>query len=199
MGRVLMIALASAGFALSAAPAQATDCASGSPALFLNDTTPSPTSCAGYYDGNIFNNNSGNLTTINLGIQSLVPGSPLVTNVSLYSKLINIGGSNTGTFLDFGTGALFGDYILGIHTGNGGTGTPVGNTIGNESALYLINFTGQTGVQLNLPAASNAYLFTSTGAVPEPATWAMMLLGFGAMGASLRRVRRRSGRLLQIV
>ena len=27
----------------------------------------------------------------------------------------------------------------------------------------------------------------ATGAVPEPATWAMMMLGFGAMGASLRR------------
>ena len=29
-----------------------------------------------------------------------------------------------------------------------------------------------------------------TAAVPEPATWAMMLLGFGAMGVSLRRGRR---------
>ena len=27
------------------------------------------------------------------------------------------------------------------------------------------------------------------GAVPEPATWAMMLLGFGALGATLRRRR----------
>lgn len=29
-------------------------------------------------------------------------------------------------------------------------------------------------------------------AVPEPATWAMMLVGFGAMGYSMRRTRRRS-------
>ncbi|MBS0479821.1 MAG: PEP-CTERM sorting domain-containing protein [Proteobacteria bacterium] len=27
----------------------------------------------------------------------------------------------------------------------------------------------------------------ATAGVPEPATWAMMMLGFGAMGASLRR------------
>ena len=27
----------------------------------------------------------------------------------------------------------------------------------------------------------------ATGAVPEPATWAMMLVGFGAVGGALRR------------
>jgi PEP-CTERM motif len=35
-----------------------------------------------------------------------------------------------------------------------------------------------------------------TAAVPEPATWAMMLFGFGAMGVSVRR-RRRTNNLLQ--
>jgi PEP-CTERM motif-containing protein len=35
----------------------------------------------------------------------------------------------------------------------------------------------------------------ATGEVPEPSTWAMMLLGFGAIGASLRRGRRK---LLQL-
>lgn len=33
-----------------------------------------------------------------------------------------------------------------------------------------------------------------TPAVPEPATWAMMLLGFGAIGAKLRRTPSRAGR-----
>ncbi|MBA2466428.1 MAG: PEPxxWA-CTERM sorting domain-containing protein, partial [Sphingomonas sp.] len=28
------------------------------------------------------------------------------------------------------------------------------------------------------------------GAVPEPATWAMMLIGFGATGAAMRRRRK---------
>ena len=36
----------------------------------------------------------------------------------------------------------------------------------------------------------------AVAAVPEPATWAMMLIGFGAMGVSLRR-RRRTNNLLQ--
>lgn len=30
-------------------------------------------------------------------------------------------------------------------------------------------------------------LFARTGGVPEPATWAMMILGFGAVGAAIRR------------
>ena len=38
----------------------------------------------------------------------------------------------------------------------------------------------------------------TTGAVPEPATWALMLLGFGAVGFAMRRQRKQDGRLLQI-
>ena len=34
---------------------------------------------------------------------------------------------------------------------------------------------------------------TPQGAVPEPATWAMMLFGFGAIGAAMRRKRRATG------
>ena len=38
-----------------------------------------------------------------------------------------------------------------------------------------------------------AFLTLETSAVPEPATWAMMLMGFGAVGVSIRRRRRRHG------
>ena len=34
--------------------------------------------------------------------------------------------------------------------------------------------------------------------VPEPATWALMMLGFGGIGVALRRSRRRSGALMQV-
>ena len=36
------------------------------------------------------------------------------------------------------------------------------------------------------------------GGVPEPGTWAMMLLGFGGIGFAMRRGRKQNGRLLQI-
>lgn len=45
--------------------------------------------------------------------------------------------------------------------------------------------------------ASNFSVTAVTGAVPEPGTWAMMLLGFGAIGASMRR-RRRVSAIAQI-
>jgi opacity protein-like surface antigen len=38
----------------------------------------------------------------------------------------------------------------------------------------------------------------STSAVPEPATWAMMLIGFVAIGSGTRRSRRKDGKLLQL-
>lgn len=38
----------------------------------------------------------------------------------------------------------------------------------------------------------------TTPPVPEPATWAMMLLGFGGIGMAMRRSRKSNGRLLQI-
>ena len=54
---------------------------------------------------------------------------------------------------------------------------------------------GQSGHIWN-PSASNAstvdtwVVRAAVGAVPEPATWAMMLFGFGAIGMAVRRSRR---------
>ncbi len=49
---------------------------------------------------------------------------------------------------------------------------------------------------LGLDATSRLFLKAqvtgASGAIPEPATWAMMIVGFGAIGAGLRR-RRRDG------
>lgn len=50
---------------------------------------------------------------------------------------------------------------------------------------------GSTSTQCGLGGATLTFDFTpfAVGAVPEPATWATMLLGFGAVGYSLRRRR----------
>lgn len=90
---------------------------------------------------------------------------------------------------------LFGEQIISIHFG-GGAG-------GGETVMYLFDFglDGALSVDLNQGGFSNAVIITPPGGtppVPEPATWAMMLLGFGATGFAMRRRRRVNGELLQI-
>ena len=59
-----------------------------------------------------------------------------------------------------------------------------------------ISFNGQGLAFLNSPYFITLNLLTSTGAVPEPSTWAMMLMGFGGLGFQLRR-KRKTAALLQ--
>lgn len=51
---------------------------------------------------------------------------------------------------------------------------------------------GNTGAQFVIRT------FTPSPAIPEPATWAMMILGFGAVGAMLRAKRRRTTARLRL-
>ncbi|MBY0583667.1 MAG: PEPxxWA-CTERM sorting domain-containing protein [Sphingomonas sp.] len=55
-------------------------------------------------------------------------------------------------------------------------------SLGSNNGVYftsdLINERGKTG---------NVGATIATSAVPEPATWAMMLVGFGGIGAAMRR------------
>lgn len=42
------------------------------------------------------------------------------------------------------------------------------------------------------PISARFTLLADSAGVPEPATWAMMILGFGAVGGAMRRTRRRA-------
>ena len=88
--------------------------------------------------------------------------------------------------------ALFGGTQLQT-AGFTGLGTFAGAntiTVGNpwsETVRYSLNFTGGAGSTFNGTAQLSA--------VPEPATWGLMLLGFGAMGGMLRTRRRTTARI----
>jgi hypothetical protein len=150
------------------------------------DTTPAAIKCVGYFDGQVLD--QADSATIGTALSAL--GVSYSGQLSDYLTLTGLTGSVDLTA--FGT--LTGIQTIGIHFGNA-----IGqdNFLGNVTAFYQIDF-GSTGsiLHLNVPGSSSATLFTSTAAVPEPATWALMLLGFGGIGMSMRRGRRHSKQAL---
>lgn len=91
---------------------------------------------------------------------------------------------------------------------NGGNNCSAANgQAGSFSGGFTLNFTGSAPFTLNDfvdryasvggPGGQSVEGHPFIPGVPEPATWAMMLLGFGGIGMAMRR-RRRDGRLLQI-
>jgi hypothetical protein len=62
---------------------------------------------------------------------------------------------------------------------------------------YIVGFLDQGGATNGATANSGAILETRPP-LPEPATWAMMLVGFGATGVAMRRSRRRKAVFAQL-
>ena len=195
MRRVLKIALATAaiGFAM-ASPAGAAVVGNIPVAGASNlcdtvptaDTTPASINCVGYFDGNVLNNGNTSIAPYTTDAQ-LITAALAALGIAYTGDINNyFGGATTDPATFFGT--LTGVQVIGIHWG-GGSGND-DSTVGNVTAFYRINFGAGGTLSPNLRGISNAYLFTST-AVPEPATWAMMLLGFGGIGVAMSRRRRR--------
>lgn len=150
------------------------------------------TACAGGYSANLLQTSLTDPT----GLAALVALGAPNTGIFLEPKLENLD-STTGV-INFGT-LLTGMTVFALHAGGAGDG---------DQGTFFFQFDAGAGVdmititdRLNSRATglSNAALFqTGAGAVPEPGTWAMMLIGFGAIGMSTRR-RRGAKALLQAV
>lgn len=197
MRRVLTIALAGAAIA-AATPASAVTVVS-SPASTSGQLcsawsfSASYSACAGGYTGNLI---QGTLQAPGLAAIDALGYSG--TGAYLATQTF----TSTGTTIDFGT-PLFGTVILGIHYGAAGNPSSVGT---EATSFFLFDFTSptstitvdsRTGTQTNF-GLSNAALFLDGNAVPEPAAWAMMLLGFAGIGLAVRRGRRTSEDLMQV-
>lgn len=101
--------------------------------------------------------------------------------------------------LNFANGnslALFGSQII-----TGSLVPPAANGTGPFNADGSSNVSGRVSYDLGLQSGITSVSFFSTqaaleiddlaSAVPEPATWGMMMLGFGLIGSQLRSRRRR--------
>jgi hypothetical protein len=147
-------------------------------------------------------------------------GATLINTQTAYSAGIIPGGDNwyvtagaiggqdlyelTGATLPFGTSGYFygtgltltGDafIIWGNHGGTPIVGVPTGYTSGASISSFM-EISGETIAGMTLIPGSYTFdlpndTITLEIAVPEPATWAMMLLGFAGLGlAGYRRAR----------
>jgi hypothetical protein len=181
MRRFVLSALAGISAVALAAPASAALSMVGSG---CDPTRPNPNAlaCAGAFAGNL--NNNARIGDLNGALDQLFGGGfadVLWADLDPTKAMFSAG---TGTRLNFAQ-TLFGVQILSLHFGNAGSG------LGDHTILYLFDFglTGANSVFLEQRGWSNAVFITPpmNGAVPEPATWAMMLLGFGAVGFAMRR------------
>jgi hypothetical protein len=153
------------------------------------DISPNAQDCRGFYGSQLLSGNPGD-TAVQieaLGQLGFVwDGTTVVQNIS------GLGGGDP----TFAT-ALNGETWLGIHWG-GGADSPVPGQ--DTTSFYRFDAgTDLHTVLLNYGSSSDAKLYSTGsheggggGEVPEPATWAMMLVGFGGMGAVLRRNRRQA-------
>lgn len=212
--RALAITAIPAALAMTATPASATPSPTPTPS---NDPCSAgfvigAIACQGYYGSNLLTGTTGSATTaaeltdINLlltGTASTSDSLP-TSNTNAYSPpyslsygtvLAAISGLNGSATLNFGSTNLTGLVILGAHFGNN-----TDSIYNNVTAFWLLdlgNTSTNTITLANGMGSSNAQIFADGGThLPEPSTWAMMMLGFGAAGIAMRRSRRRKPQLV---
>lgn len=138
---------------------------------------------------------TGSAAALDNTIVSFAPGN--VANEGSMFTLLQTA-ANTLYTLTFRAGAL-GSGTTSLSYAVGGIDGTVDLTANNNAdttlQTYSYNFLG-TGLPTSLAFSSHGESMnidailddvSVTAAVPEPATWAMMLVGFGAIGGTLRR------------
>jgi len=113
---------------------------------------------------------------------------PILNGQGLYSiytldGLTLLGQIAGGQFFNFGGAGVMGFRLLGI---NQALMLDPGNAQAFVTGLVFNAGGGTTSVQV---AQTPLTFDTDGGAVPEPASWVMMILGFGGIGALMRRRR----------
>ncbi|WP_114226850.1 MULTISPECIES: PEPxxWA-CTERM sorting domain-containing protein [Sphingomonas] len=122
------------------------------------------------------------------GVNAFIPenGSKVALDASLFSV------ATTANSLEFRLdNSLFNAPIAGLTYNPNVTFT--GDNRLNLSQSFSYSVAGGTSY-----GAGRLGTFASTAAVPEPSTWALMLLGFGGMGVAMRRQRRSATLLAQV-
>ena len=132
---------------------------------------------AGYVPGSIFAPSSSILTSTEMVTTGLLTAPGFVDDPTIPNLVFTWNGGNFHTsggpysdidFNGIGARSFFSNLVLGVYAGK---------TVKN-------NGLGPGGAGTN---AYNTGYVSVPGSAPEPAAWALMILGFGVAGASLRR------------
>lgn len=161
----------------------------GSTPCALTDILPKATSCTGYYEGNLIN---GSTRAEQASALNAFLGTSFTAATLTWVETLGSLSGKAGA--DFAA-PLYGDTVVGFHVGaaKGAKGS-----VGYQgTAFYRFDAGNKVGgfdlITFNRAGLSNARLYSTgkfiTTPVPEPATWGMMLLGFGIVGSALRRRR----------
>ena len=130
--------------------------------------------CSGYTTGNLLNNSPSDVTAVKSIFSSLGFGNSPVTWTE---KLNDLKGTNT---IDFVT-PLNGISIIGIHKGGAGSGT-------EGTAFYVVNAgTNLNTFKYNLSGSSDAVLYAVSSPIPEPSSYALMIIGLCVITFIARR------------
>jgi PEP-CTERM motif len=147
---------------------------------------PAGSSCYGYFAGAVVGSSPADLTDQTTALNALgLPGAQTAT--SKVETLV----LNNNPIINFAA-PLNGPTWIAVHWGAGAGGPGVG-VRGGVTGFYFLNLAPNANldtISTNFATTnSTAVLFGTSVGVPEPATWAMMILGFGSAGAMIRRRR----------
>jgi hypothetical protein len=131
-------------------------------------------------------NGSGVFTTSN--IATMVGGQTAFA-------ITSITGMVNGSAIVAPTAASYGNYFTSGSTFLDGSGLRFFTAAGNDIRFFYQDTVSKYRVNTFSPGSSSYVTVTTSpvaAAVPEPATWALMIGGFGAIGGAVRYRRRRT-------
>lgn len=150
------------------------------------DISVAALSCSGFVAGNLISSSPSDIKAQKDALSALGLTNWNGTAVASFQ---NLKGATTISFAQELTGLTY----IGVHYGNGKGGP------GNATAFYMLDAAkGLNQLHLAFAASSNFVVYATglpdgheTGDVPEPASWALMVGGFGLVGGAMR-IRRKS-------